>query len=163
MKKIISFVFAVSITISMVSCVTIGGGQASPDNNENAVAPVTEKTPATTEISDSEKLALVENYIDTLLTAVKTDDYVGYFKNFVHEHKTEIKESDFKEKNKKLYEQCGEYQSRQFLGIVKKQIFDVYLWKAKYSKIPKDDIVLRLFITDIDGQIKIYGFNIQPF
>ncbi len=131
-----------------------GAGQEPPAEQSQAPA---------TGLSEEDKLKFAEESVDLLVEAVRKDDYAAYFRNFAKDHKDLIKEADFKIRNEKFREQCGDYQSREFIGILKKQIFDVYLWKAKYSKLPKDEILLRLFVVEEDGKPGIYAFNVQPF
>ncbi|HPN84796.1 MAG TPA: DUF3887 domain-containing protein [Victivallales bacterium] len=133
------------------------------DDGKSSNAEKVDSPLATKVLSDAEKLVILEGYLDNLIKSVKDDDYKSYFKDFSKDHKDLIKEKDFKERNKIFREQCGDYDSREFIGVLKKQLFNVYLWKAKYSKLPKDEILFRMFVVEEENQLSVYAFNIQPF
>jgi len=133
------------------------------ENNEKNSEGETWQKPISEGMTEEQKLAFAEESLDELINAVKEDDFKKYFRRFIRDSKDLIKESDFKSRNNKFREQCGEYVSREFIGVLKKQLFDVYLWKARYGKLPNDDILLKLFIVEEDGKLGIYAFNVQPF
>lgn len=162
MRKL-AILAAVPCALAISSCTSMDEFARKISGNTEQEPPRQQSQAPATELSDEDKLRFAEESVDLLVEAVRKDDYAAYFKNFAKDHKDLIKEADFKTRNEKFREQCGEYQSREFIGVLKKQLFDVYLWKAKYGKLPKDDILLRLFVVEEDGKPGIYAFNVQPF
>jgi hypothetical protein len=169
MKKIFRSISAIALSVLLSSCVS-GDLWGDAEDAESAAGGAEKKQEKTepsagtaSQLSDNEKVAISEKYLDELLASVKTNDFNLYFTNFTKEHKDKISQSDFKQRNNLLMEQCGEYQSREFMGVLKKQIFDVYLWKARFSKLPNDDILLRMFVMEDEGALKVYAFNVKPF
>ncbi len=166
MKKIFKSIPAAALSVLLSSCVSgdlWGDAESAAGGAEKNQEKAEPSTDPASQLSDNEKIAILEKYLDELLASVKTNDFNLYFKNFTKEHKDKISQSDFKQRNDLLTEQCGEYQSRQFMGVLKKQIFDIYLWKARFSKLPKDDILLRMFVMEDEGVLKVYAFNVKPF
>jgi hypothetical protein len=172
MKKILTSFSSAIFASLLILCVSpdVSGEKTDDDNgaeDKTVETQAKEKenkgTTSSLHFSDEERLKIAETYADEILTSIKTNDFDAYFKNFTTEAKEKNTRKSFTERNKEFLEQCGEYQSREYLGVLKKQVFDIYLWKAKFSKLPNDDILIRMFLVEDSDQLKVYAFSIKPF
>lgn len=153
------FVFLTSAVLVFSSCETLSNMTGSEKSAEIEKF----QNPSADGITAEQERTYAEESLDELIDAVKNDNYKKYFRRFVRDSKDIMKESEFKARNQKFREQCGDYTSREFIGVLKKQLFNVYLWKAKYSNLPNDEILMKLFIVEEQGKIGVYAFNVQPF
>ena len=113
-------------------------------------------------LPEVEKLKLAEPILEALLKGMADVNYNAYSENFTQGLKENVTEKDFKYRTEKMKEDIGELQTKTFIGVLNKNLFDVYLWKAKFSK-HNDEQLMRLFLINEDGKYKVYMFNISPF
>jgi hypothetical protein len=113
-------------------------------------------------IPEEMKMPKAEEIVSNILEATGSNDYTKYTKDFTEGLAEKITKKDFEAKNEKLKEDIGEFKEKHFLGVLNKKLFDVYLWKTKFSK-HDDEMLMRLFLIDEDGTYKVYMFNISPF
>ena len=113
-------------------------------------------------LTEAEKINLAEAMVDRMLKGINKDDYALYSGNFFKGLKDQVKEKDFKALNDDLKKQIGEYKSRKFMDILNKKLVDIFLWKAKFTK-TDEDVLVRLFLIEDEGQYKVSSFSISPF
>jgi hypothetical protein len=113
-------------------------------------------------LTEAEKINLAEAMVDRMLKGINKDDYSLYSGNFFKGLKDQVKEKDFKALNDDLKKQIGEYKSRKFMDILNKKLVDIFIWKAKFSK-TDEDVLVRLFLIEDEGQYKVSSFSISPF
>ena len=113
-------------------------------------------------LTDTEKVNLAEPILDRILHGVNKDNYAIYSENFSVGLKEQITEKDFKTLNEDLLKKIGEYKSRKFLGLLNKKLVDIYIWKAKFAK-TDEDFMIRLFLIEDGGKLKVFSFSITPF
>jgi hypothetical protein len=113
-------------------------------------------------LTDAEKINLAEPMLDRILQGVNKGDYALYSSNFSKGLKDQITEKDFKTLNEDLKTKIGEYKSRKFMDILNKKLVDIYVWKAKFTKID-EDFMIRLFLIEDEGKFKVFSFSITPF
>ncbi len=113
-------------------------------------------------LTEAEKINLAEAIVDRMLKGINKDDYALYSGNFFKGLKDQVKEKDFKALNDDLKKQIGEYKSRKFMDILNKKLVDIFLWKAKFTK-TDEDVLIRLFLIEDEGQYKVSSFSISPF
>ena len=113
-------------------------------------------------LPEAEKLKLAEPILGALLKGMADVNYNAYSENFTQGLKENVTEKDFKYRTEKMKEDIGDLQTKTFIGVLNKSLFDVYLWKAKFSK-HNDEQLMRLFLINEDGKYKVYMFNISPF
>jgi hypothetical protein len=113
-------------------------------------------------LTDAEKVNLAEPILERILQGVNKNDYAVYSDNFSKGLKAQITEKEFKVLNDDLIKKIGEYKSRKFLGILSKKLVDIYLWKAKFAK-TDEDFMIRLFLIEDEGKLKVFSFSITPF
>ena len=113
-------------------------------------------------LTEAEKVNLAEAMVDRMLNGINKDDYALYSGNFFKGLKDQVKEKDFKALNDDLKKQIGEYKSRKFMDILNKKLVDIFLLKAKFTK-TDEDVLIRLFLIEDEGQYKVSSFSISPF
>lgn len=109
---------------------------------------------------ESEKLASAESIITQIFKGMEEKDYAVYSKDFTDDLKVQIGEEKFKDMNKSMEEHLGNYKSREYLGALKKSVFEIYLWKAQFSG-TEDDVLVRLILGELDGACKVFGIWFQ--
>jgi hypothetical protein len=113
-------------------------------------------------LTEAEKVNLAEVMVDKMLKGINKDNYALYSADFYKGLKEQVKEKDFKALNDDLKKQIGEYESRTFLGMLNKKLVDIFLWKAKFSKMD-EDVLIRIFLIEDEGKYKVSSFSVSPF
>ncbi len=170
MKLVFGICVASAVLATAGGCITMSFGDSSADSKEAekeskdlAAVPAAEpevKDPQSLPAEEKQKLA--EPILENLLKAMKEDSYKEYCKDFTQGLKDNVTEKDFKFRNDKMLDEIGEFKSKEFLGVLNKKLFDVFIWKAKFSK-SDDDQIIRLFLISDENKYKVYMFNISPF
>jgi hypothetical protein len=118
--------------------------------------------PVKSALAEQEKQARAEQILDTILTGMKERNHALYLRHFTTEWREKITKAKFEEMATVIANDLGEYQSRNYFGIVNKQIFDIFIWKAKFDKTDEEAIV-RLVLGEVDGQYQVFFFSIAPY
>jgi hypothetical protein len=164
MMKTVKGIIVVLLAFAFLSgCETIkpSSGDADKDKAEKKDEKQAVETLRPT-LNEAEKNALAESMVDGMLKGINKDDYALYCGNFYKGLKEQFKEKDFKALNDDLKKQVGEYKSRKFIGMLNKKLVDIFLWKAKFTK-TDEDVLIRLFLIEDEGQYKVSLFSISPF
>lgn len=122
-----------------------------------------------TQNEDEQLKAIADKYMDTIMMGMKNKDYKMFSEFLTDELKTDITKDKFKLMVESFEKEKGVYESRKYLGILQKNYFRVYLWKAKYKKSveknKKDDLendtLVRLILGKVDEKYYIFGFSFQ--
>ena len=112
-------------------------------------------------LPEDQKLKLAEPIIESVLKGIAEKDYKEYTRYALPGFKENVPESAFKSRNDELNKELGEFQSKTYLGVVNKKLFDVFVWKGKFSK-SEDEWFMKLYLVDDEGKYKIYMFTISP-
>ena len=147
----------------LVGCETAKSSSADADKNK--AEKKDEKQAVETlrpTLSGAEKNDLAESMVERMLKGINKDDYALYSGDFYKGLKEQVKEKDFKALNDDLKKQLGEYKSRKFMDMLNKKLVDIFMWKAKFTK-TDEDVMIRLFLIEDEGQYKVSSFSISPF
>ncbi len=101
-----------------------------------------------------------EIVLKSILEGMRNDDYSVYSAHFAEGLKKELTEEKFKKTNEAIKKQLGNCSEHQFLGKMKKNVFDVFLWKAQFTG-TEDESLIRLVLGQVDDQYRVFGFWIQ--
>lgn len=162
-KTVNGIIVILFVSVLLVGCETTNpsAGDADKDKVEKKDEKQVVETLRPT-LSEDEKIALAEPIVDGMLKGVNKDNYALYVGNFYKGLKEQVKEKDFKTLNDDLKKQVGEYKSRKFIGMLNKKLVDIFVWKAKFTK-TDEDVMIRLFLIEDEGQYKVSSFSISPF
>lgn len=158
-------VTCLSVILIQTSCATPSGNKSEEteknpkevqEKNAEKLIPALKKS----ERSQSEKLASAESIITQIFKGIEEKNYAVYSGDFTDDLKTQITEGKFKDMNKSMEEHLGNYKSREYLGSLKKTVFEIYLWKAQFSA-TEDDVLVRLILAELDGNYKVFGIWFQ--
>lgn len=147
---------------SMFSSSTKPADQKPPEEKPVVQAQVEAGKTNPQSLAEAEKLKLAEPILEALLKGMANVNYSAYTENFTQGLKENVTEKDFKYRTEKMKEDIGDLQTKTFVAVLNKNLFDVFLWKAKFSK-HNDEQLMRLFLINEDGKYKVYMFNISPF
>lgn len=122
-----------------------------------------------TQSEDEQLKNIAENYMDSIMMGMKNKDYKMFSEHLTDELKTDITKDKFQLMVESFDKEKGSYDSRKYLGMLQKNYFRVYLWKAKYKKSAekskKDDLendtLVRLILGKVDEKYLIFGFSFQ--
>jgi hypothetical protein len=140
----------------MVACRTSTDEAAAADPAAASVAPVKSA------LDEQIKQARAEEILDTILTGMKERNHTLYLSHFTSEWKEKITKANFEKMSAAIADELGECQSRQYFGLVNKQILDVFIWKATFNK-TDEEAVIRLVLGEVDGQYQVFSFSIAPY
>ena len=112
-------------------------------------------------ISKADNPAMADNILSEILKGMSSGSYELFTKHFTKDLKKKITLKAFRMMIERLKQKTGEYESRQFLGTVRKGPWVVYLWKAKYAKIKNSDLILRLVLGELDGTQQVFAFDVS--
>jgi len=103
-----------------------------------------------------------EKAMDNVLKGLMKADYKVFAKSFTLDMREAFPEQGFAafvENNfRKKYGDA--YESREFLGELSVGELSVLLWKARFKNY-KNDVLLRLDVGEVDGDVKVFRFLIQ--
>ncbi len=157
LARIAAAVIAVSVSLSSIS----GCRSAKQDESE-----LMDKIPesALKKLPEAERLKLAQPIIESICEGLKNNDYEAYTRDFYSGFKDQVTKKEFDKFTSKMKEDLGDYESKQYIGMVNKELFDIFYWKCTFSKRKeKDENIMRLFLIDEDGKYKVYLFHVYPW
>jgi hypothetical protein len=101
----------------------------------------------TVQDKDKKIQEIAESILDNILIGLKTNNYNRCLKDFdlPTDEKT-LFQRHFKELDQKIEKSMGNYQSRQYLGLLNKNNCVLIFWKARFSS-TKEDILIKLSLV----------------
>ena len=153
MKNVFLFSAAIAGTVMFSGCTTT-------DDTVNFKRGKTE--PIIDQITGKSNSELkAEKTLNTMLGAIQKLDYSEFSANFSKELKERITGDKFGEVFGKMNKKFGEVDKKIYLGSLKKGNITIYMWKATFTKQPKDnEIFIRLIMENSSGSQEIYGFDV---
>jgi hypothetical protein len=159
MKNRIAGIIASLLTFAVLAgCETTKNSEQEKKDSEKAN--LTEVLRPT--LTEAEKINLAEVILDKMLNGITKDNYGLYSSNFFKGLKEQMPEKTFKDFRSNLTKDMGEYKSRTYIGMLNKKLFDVFIWKVKFSN-SEDDCLIRLTLVEDEGAYKVLGFSITKF
>jgi hypothetical protein len=154
MKNVFLFSAAVAGTVIISGCTTTN--DTVPVFKRGKDEPVIDQT---TGKSKAELKA--EKTLDNMLDAIQKLDYSEFSKDFSKELKERLTGDKFGEVFGKMNKRFGKVDKKLYLGSLKKGNITIYMWKATFTKQPKDnEIFIRLIMENTSGSQEIYGFDV---
>ncbi|NOZ64455.1 MAG: DUF3887 domain-containing protein [Caldiserica bacterium] len=110
--------------------------------------------------TNTEVSKIAEPLLDNILEAFKTGNYEKYCRDFDNTLKESVSEKKFRQVRQWLQNTLGSYQSREYLGFLKKGKMSVVLWKAKFDK-SEDDVLIKLVVSKRGNKYLVTGLWFQ--
>ncbi len=110
--------------------------------------------------TNKEVQAIAEPILDAVLTGLNDGNYELYAKYFDSTMKNAIPEKKFRQTSEDIAKKMGKYQSRTYLGFLKKANLTVAIWKARFSG-SDDDVLVRLVLSPHGDKVEIAGLWFQ--
>jgi len=102
-----------------------------------------------------------ENTLINMLAAIQKLDYSEFSKDFSDELKKKITGDKFTDVFGKMNDHFGKVIRKTYLGALRKGTITIYMWKANFSNLPKDnEIFIRLIMEGNSAESKIFGFDV---
>ena len=172
MKKILSLFIVLAVTAGTA---IFPSGCSSTEKKEDEAGKAAEhKKQELKNINDEDAAKaqqLATEYMDSILTGMKNNDYALFSKNLVDELKQDITKEKFKLMTQALKDEKGDFVEKTFLGSLEKGYFKVYLWKVTFKKANqkvvtlkdklKDDTLARLVLAKVDDKYLVFAFSFQ--
>ncbi len=98
--------------------------------------------------------------LDSILEGFRTNNYKKYSRDFDDTLKEAISEKKFLVVAQQIKSRIGNYQSREYLGFLKKGRMTLVLWKASFDK-SEDDVLIKLVISKRKGKYLVTGLWFQ--
>jgi hypothetical protein len=98
--------------------------------------------------------------LDAVLTGFNDGNYSLYSKYFDATLKDAIPEKKFLQVRHEIQKKLGKYQSRTYLGFLKKGNFTEILWKGRFSA-SDDDVLIRLVLSKRGKKVEVTGLWFQ--
>ena len=98
--------------------------------------------------------------LDSILEGFRTNNYKKYSRNFDDTLKEAISEKKFLVVAQQIKSRIGNYQSREYLGFLKKGRMTLVLWKASFDE-SEDDVLIKLVISKRKGKYLVTGLWFQ--
>jgi len=118
--------------------------------------------PTKSTMDEATKRAEADRILGELLAGMAEQDYTKFIACHIPERRTQINREQFLKMAQAIANDLGEYQQREYLGRLDKQILDIFLWKARFSK-TDEDALLRLMLGEVDGRYQVFSFSIAPY
>ena len=110
--------------------------------------------------TDREVRAIADPLLDNILDAMKKKNYDQYSRGFDDTMREAVTEAVFLKSIRQLQSHFGTYQSRTYLGFLKKGEMTAVLWKAVFDETP-DDVLIRLVVSKRAGRYVITNLWFQ--
>lgn len=124
-----------------------------PEAVEEAIPP----TPGLTDKDTPD--AAAKKMIEGVLKGLSDGSYAMYSRDFSEKHKEFFDKTKFDTSSAWFKEKLGDRQSLEFMGFWTRRGYFLALWKAKYSKIKDDDVVLEMCFKQEAGTYKVEAFK----
>ena len=98
--------------------------------------------------------------LDSILEGFRTNNYKKYSRDFDDTLKEAISEKKFLGTAQQIKSKIGKYQSREYLGFLKKGRMTLVLWKSSFDK-SEDDVLIKLVISKRKGKYLVTGLWFQ--
>jgi len=115
------------------------------------------------ELTAHQKKEIAQKVLGEILTGIKENDYQLYIRHFTLEYREKVTLRKFKSINRKLMEDLGECNSREYLGHLDKKIMDVFLWKGRFKNKPDNELMIYLMLGEVKDKYLVLGFRIVNF
>ena len=110
--------------------------------------------------SNQEVKRIANPILDSILEGFGTNNYKKYSRNFDDTLKEAISEKKFLVVAQQIKSKIGNYQSREYLGFLKKGRMTLVLWKASFDE-SEDDVLIKLVISKRKGKYLVTGLWFQ--
>lgn len=110
--------------------------------------------------TDKEVQAVAEPILDAVLTGLNDGNYALYAQYFDSTMKNAIPEKKFLKVREDIAKKMGKYQSRTYLGFLKKANLTLAIWKARFSG-SDDDVLVRLVLSPHGDKVEVAGLWFQ--
>ena len=110
--------------------------------------------------TDKEVKRIANPILDSILEGFGTNNYQKYSRNFDDTLKEAISEKKFLETAQQIKAKIGNYQSREYLGFLKKGRMTLVLWKASFDK-SEDNVLIKLVISKRKSKYLVTGLWFQ--
>lgn len=97
-----------------------------------------------------------DSIVENILEAVNEDDYEKYSADFNDTMKDALTKDVFISQNKIVKNKIGSYVSKDFGMAQREKDYIVVLYKAKFTKEPKD-VIVKIVYENNNGNIKVAG------
>jgi len=172
MKKLFSLFMVLAVAAGTA---ILPAGCSSTEKKEDDAAKVVDgKKQELKNINDEDAAKaqqIAAEYIDSILTGMKNNDYALFSKNLVYELKQDITKEKFKLMTQAMKDEKGDFVEKAFLGSLEKGYFKIYLWKVTFKKADqkvvtpkdklKDDTLARLVLAKVDDKYLVFAFSFQ--
>jgi hypothetical protein len=150
LKKITGLVLCLAVAgILFTGCSTVK--EVKPDKDSVGPSQDVENS------SSSEEAG--KKMIDSICRGISTGNYPLYSRDFTEKHKEHFDIKMFNDAHNAVNEKLGDYKGIKYIGFWKKRDTDILLWKARFSG-TEDDILVKMYVTKIDGTYKIVGLKL---
>lgn len=110
--------------------------------------------------NDAAVQAVAEPILDTVLTGFREGNYQLYARYFDDTLKDTITEKKFLQVRGKILQELGNYQSRKYLGFLRKGKTTVVLLKGEFHRSP-DDVLIKLVLSRRGDKNEVLGLWFQ--
>jgi hypothetical protein len=110
--------------------------------------------------NDQEVQAAAKPVLDGLLSGFNEGDYQKYSQDFDDTLKEAISQKEFTRVRDKILKDLGKYQSRTYLGFLRKGQTTLVLWKGRFAK-AEDDVLIKLVASQRQGKTLVVGLWFQ--
>ena len=110
--------------------------------------------------NDKEVQTIANPILNAVLTGFNDGNYRLYSKYFDDTLKDAMSEKKFRRVRSAILKKLGKYQSRTYLGFLKKGGFTVTLWKGRFSA-SDDDVLIKLVLSKRGKKVEVAGLWFQ--
>lgn len=110
--------------------------------------------------NDQEVQAAAEPLLDAVLKGFNTGDYGIYSRYFDDTLKEAVSEKKFLQVRGEIHRNICKYQSRRYLGFLKKSKTTVVLWKGVFDN-TTDDVLIKLVVSRRGDRNLVLGLWFQ--
>ena len=100
---------------------------------------------------------IADTMTENILVAMNEDNYLHFSKDFDEPMKNALNEKEYQETIPAIKDKIGNYISKEFVSIEKKDQYTIIIYKAKFDQEP-DDVIIRTVLSENNGNFLISGF-----
>lgn len=98
-----------------------------------------------------------DSMTENILVAMNEDNYLRFSQDFDEQMKNGLNETMYKNTIPAIKGKIGNYISKEFVSVEKKDQFTIVIYKAKFSQ-ESGDVIVRNVFSDNNGKKYISGF-----
>lgn len=103
---------------------------------------------------------IADSMTENILIAMNENNYSHFSEDFDEKMKNVLNEAKYQETMPAIKDEIGNYISKEFISVTKKDQYTIVIYKAKFSE--PVDVYVKNILSENNGKYYISGFLLLP-